>query len=182
MGIETKIKSLWVPQTKILEFSFSTGGHFEKWLKRAVTPRFFFLATSRISFLGVHWKKLYHSWRIMGGGEGAWGPPLGYGLKDTIMVKWHYLNLSNHKITICLVSQNGSGSCVTESCNLHKIIPHFNALQTQGNSLKSPLTLINCKLMDGFPNLLYGLVLRYLSIMDDEFNVLILTTGKIPTN
>ena len=42
MGIETKIKSLGVPQTKILEFSFSTGGHFEKWPKRAVSPRIFF--------------------------------------------------------------------------------------------------------------------------------------------
>ena len=40
MGIETKIKSLGVPQTKILEFSFSTGGHFEKWPKRAVSPSF----------------------------------------------------------------------------------------------------------------------------------------------
>ena len=42
MGIETKIKSLGVPQTKILEFSFSTGGHFEKWPKRAVSPSLFF--------------------------------------------------------------------------------------------------------------------------------------------
>ena len=41
MGIETKTKSLGVPQTKILEFSFSTGGHFEKWPKRAVSPSFF---------------------------------------------------------------------------------------------------------------------------------------------
>ena len=41
MGIETKIKSLGVPQTKILEFSFSTGGHFEKWPKHAVGPNFF---------------------------------------------------------------------------------------------------------------------------------------------
>ena len=40
MGIETKIKSLGVPQTKILEFSFSTG-HFEKWPKRAVSLSFF---------------------------------------------------------------------------------------------------------------------------------------------
>ena len=41
MGIETNIKSLGVPQTKILEFSFSTGGHFEKWSKRAVSPSYF---------------------------------------------------------------------------------------------------------------------------------------------
>ena len=41
MGIETKIKSLGVPQTKILKFSFSTGGHFEKWPKHAVSPNFF---------------------------------------------------------------------------------------------------------------------------------------------
>ena len=40
MGIETKIKSLGVPQTKILKFSFSTGGHFEKWPKYAVSPNF----------------------------------------------------------------------------------------------------------------------------------------------
>ena len=40
MGIETKIKSPGVPQTKILEFSFSTGGHFEKCLKHAVGPNF----------------------------------------------------------------------------------------------------------------------------------------------
>ena len=39
MGIETKIKSLGVPH-KILKFSFSTGGHFEKWPKRAVSPSF----------------------------------------------------------------------------------------------------------------------------------------------
>ena len=51
MGIETKIKSLGVPQTKILEFSFSTGGHFEKWPKRAVSPSSFF------------WQhREYHSW------------------------------------------------------------------------------------------------------------------------
>ena len=65
---------------------------------------------------------------------------------------------------------------------LTQIIPHFNALQIQGNSLKSPLTLINCKLMDGFSNLLYGLVLRCLSIMDDEFNALNISSGKISTN
>ena len=40
MGIETKIKSLGVPQTKVLECSFSTGGHFEKWPKWAVSPSF----------------------------------------------------------------------------------------------------------------------------------------------
>ena len=34
----------------------------------------FFLATSRISFLGVHWRKWYHSWRIMGG---CMGTPVG---------------------------------------------------------------------------------------------------------
>ena len=50
MGIETKIKSLGVPQTKILEFSFSTGGHFEKWPKRAVSAILF----------GQH--REYHSW------------------------------------------------------------------------------------------------------------------------
>ena len=33
MVIETQIKSLAVSQTKILEYSFSTAGHFEKWPK-----------------------------------------------------------------------------------------------------------------------------------------------------
>ena len=40
MGIKSKLKSLGVPQTKILEFSFSTNGHFFKWPKRAVSPSF----------------------------------------------------------------------------------------------------------------------------------------------
>ena len=77
MGIETKIKFLGVPQTKILEFSFSTGGHFEKWPKRAVSPRFFF------------WQhREYNSWESTeendtthgGSWGGAWEPPLAYGL------------------------------------------------------------------------------------------------------
>ena len=64
MGIETKIKSLGVPQTKILEFSFSTGGHFEKWPKRAV-PVFF-------------WQhREYHSWESIEENDtthgGSWG-------------------------------------------------------------------------------------------------------------
>ena len=80
MGIETKIKSLGVPQTKILEFSSSTGGHFEKWPKWAVSPRFFF---------GQHLE--YHSWEFpeendtthggsWGGGGGCMGTQLAYGL------------------------------------------------------------------------------------------------------
>ena len=40
MGFETNIKSLGVPQTKILEISISCGGHFEKWPKRVVSPNF----------------------------------------------------------------------------------------------------------------------------------------------
>ena len=41
MGIETNIKSLGVPQIKILEIPISCGGHFEKWPKRVVSPNFF---------------------------------------------------------------------------------------------------------------------------------------------
>ena len=41
MGIETNIKSLGVPQTKILEIPISRGGHFEKWPKRVFSPNFF---------------------------------------------------------------------------------------------------------------------------------------------
>ena len=66
MGIETKIKSLGVPQTKILKFSFSTGGHFEKWPKRAVSPSIFF------------WQhREYHSWESTEENDtthgGSWG-------------------------------------------------------------------------------------------------------------
>ena len=81
MGIETKIKSLGVPQTKILEFSFSTGGHFEKWPKRAVSPRFFFGNIANIIPRSPLKKMIPlmedHGW----GGGGAWGPPLAYGLQ-----------------------------------------------------------------------------------------------------
>ena len=76
MGIETKIKYLGVPQTKILEFSFSTGGHFEKWPKRAVCPSFFFCQ-----------HREYHSWESTEendtthggswGGGGCMGTPFG---------------------------------------------------------------------------------------------------------
>ena len=81
MGIETKIKSLGVPQTKILEFSFSTSGNFKKWPKRAVSPSLF-LATSRISFMGdgSPLKKMILLMEDHGGGGGAWGPPLAYAL------------------------------------------------------------------------------------------------------
>ena len=99
MGIETKIKSLGDPQTKILEFSFSTGGHFEIWPKRGVSPSFFF------------WQhREYHSWESTeesdttdgassggGGGGGAWGPPLAYGLLYIAINQLHKrlrLNLS----------------------------------------------------------------------------------------
>ena len=78
MGIETKIKYLGVPQTKILDFSFSTGGHFEKWPKREVSPSFV-LATSRIPFLKyTEGNDTTHggSW----GGGGCMGTPLAYGL------------------------------------------------------------------------------------------------------
>ena len=78
MGIETKIKSLGVPQTKILEFSFSTGGHFEKWPKRAVSPRIFFGNIANI-IPGSPLKKMIPLMEDHGGG-GAWGPPLAYGL------------------------------------------------------------------------------------------------------
>ena len=67
MGIETKIKSLGVPQTKILEFSFSTGGYFEKWPKRAVSPSFFSGNIANII-------------PLMEDHGGPWGPPLAYGL------------------------------------------------------------------------------------------------------
>ena len=50
MGIETKIKS------------FSTGGHFEKWPKHAVSPNF---------FTGNMWN-LIPLTEVLGGG-GAWG-------------------------------------------------------------------------------------------------------------
>ena len=75
MGIETKIKSLGVPQTnKILEFSFLTGGHFEKWPKRAVGPSFF--SGNIANFIpGSPLKKLISVMEIMGGG--VHGDPVG---------------------------------------------------------------------------------------------------------
>ena len=78
MGIETKIKYLRVPQTTILEFSFSTGGHFEKWPKRAVSPSFFSGNIANI-IPGSPLKKMIPLMEDHGGG-GAWGPPLAYGL------------------------------------------------------------------------------------------------------
>ena len=78
MGIETKIKSLGVPQTKILEFSFSTGGHFEIWPKRGVSPSFF--SGNIVNIIpGSPLKKVIPLMEDHGGG-GAWGPPLAYGL------------------------------------------------------------------------------------------------------
>ena len=77
MGIETKIKSLGVPQTKILEFSFSTGGHFEKWSKRAVSPSYFSGNIANI----IPGMKMIPLMDDHGGGGGAWGPPLAYGLQ-----------------------------------------------------------------------------------------------------
>ena len=75
MGIETKIKSLGVPQTKILEFSFSTGGHFEKWPKRAVSPRIFFGNIANI-IPGSPLKKMIPLMEDHGGG-GCMGTPVG---------------------------------------------------------------------------------------------------------
>ena len=77
MGIETKIKSLGVPQTKILEFS--TGGHFKKWPKQAVSPSFFSGNIANI-IPGSSLKKMIPLMEDHGGGGGAWGPPLAYGL------------------------------------------------------------------------------------------------------
>ena len=59
------------PITKILEFSFSTVGHFEKWPKHAVGPNF---------FTGNMWNlnqmsplnKMIPLAEVLGGG-GAWG-------------------------------------------------------------------------------------------------------------
>ena len=70
MGIEIKIKFLGVPQTKILEFSFSTGGHFEKWPKRAVSPSFCFGNIANI-IPGSSLKKMIPLMEDHGGG-GAW--------------------------------------------------------------------------------------------------------------
>ena len=72
MGIETKINSLGVPQTKILKFSFSTGGHFEKWPKHAISPNF---------FTGNMWNlkqmsplnKMITLAEVLGGGGGCMG-------------------------------------------------------------------------------------------------------------
>ena len=72
MGIETKIKSQGVPQTKILKFSFSIGGHFEKWPKHAVSPNFFtgnMWNLNQMSLLN----RMIPLTEVLGGG-GAWGP------------------------------------------------------------------------------------------------------------
>ena len=73
MGIETKIKSLGVPQTKILEFSFSIGGHFEKWPKRAVSP--FFSGNIANIIPGSPLKKMIPLMEDHGGGGGCMGVP-----------------------------------------------------------------------------------------------------------
>ena len=71
MGIETNIKSLGVPQTKILEIPISRGGHFEKWPKHVVSPNFFtgnkwnINQTSLLNKMIPPMKDL--------GGRGAWG-------------------------------------------------------------------------------------------------------------
>ena len=78
MGIEIKIKSLGVPETKILEFSFSTGGHFEKWPKRTVSSSFFSGNIANI-IPGSPLKKIIPLMEDHGGG-GTLGPPLAYGL------------------------------------------------------------------------------------------------------
>ena len=63
--------SLGVPQTKILKFS--TGGHFEKWSKRAVSPRFFSGSISNI-IPGSPLKKMIPLMEDKGGG-GVHGDP-----------------------------------------------------------------------------------------------------------
>ena len=74
MGIETKMKFLGVPQTKIL--SLSTGGHFEKWPKRAVSPSFVSDNITNI-ISGSPLKKMIP---LMEDHGGTWGPPLAYEL------------------------------------------------------------------------------------------------------
>ena len=80
MGIETKIKSLGVPQTKILKFSFSTGGHFEKWPKHAVGPNFFTGNMWNLNQMSPLNKMIPLAEVLGGGGGGAWGVIVARGL------------------------------------------------------------------------------------------------------
>ena len=68
MGIKTKNKSLGVPHTKILEFSFSTGGHFENGRKGQSVPGLFGNIANII--LGSPLKKMIPLMEDHGGG--AW--------------------------------------------------------------------------------------------------------------
>ena len=57
-----------------MEFSFSTGGHFEKWPKRAVSPRIFFGNIANIIH-GSPLKKMIPLMEDHGGGGGVHGDP-----------------------------------------------------------------------------------------------------------
>ena len=90
MGIDTNIKSLGVPQTKILKFSFSTGGHFEKWPKHADSPNFFtgnMWNLNQMSLLN----KMIPLTEVLGGGGVHGGVIVARGLTYSCM---HRLRLS----------------------------------------------------------------------------------------
>ena len=99
MGIETKIKSLGVPQTKIWNFHFRLAAILKNGLKGQSVP-VFFLATSRISVLGVHRRKWYHSWRIMRTPVGLW--------TTRLTTLCSVLRILEIRIVVC-------SSCVTNS-------------------------------------------------------------------
>ena len=58
------------------KFSFSTGGHFDKWPNRAVSPSFFSGNIANIIPRSPQKKMI----PLMEDHGGAWGPPLAYGL------------------------------------------------------------------------------------------------------
>ena len=63
------------PITKILEFSFSTGGHFEKWPKHAVGPNYFTGNMWNLNQMSPLNKMIplveFLGWGCMGGAIGA---------------------------------------------------------------------------------------------------------------
>ena len=82
MGIETKIKSLGVPQTKILKFLFSTGGHFSKWPKHAVSPNLFTGNMWNLNQMSPLNNMIPLAEVLGGGGGGAWGVIVARGLLE----------------------------------------------------------------------------------------------------